>query len=402
MRKLLTATLLLTVFAAGYVLADAVRRSTTAPPGEPLVSHGADDVLAQVNDAPLQTPVVAPGGATTLTDFSQIAERTIPAVVNISAEQVVRRQFVDPFTLDSIFGRRPQVYTRRSRQNSLGSGVIVSPDGYVLTNNHVVTGETNLTIEQLDVTVTLADQRELRADVVGVDPATDLALLKIDATDLPTMPWGDSTKLKVAEWVLAIGNPYQLSQTVTLGIVSAVGRTNLGVSTYEDFIQTDAAINPGNSGGALINARGELVGINTVIFSQSGGYQGIGFAVSSNLARRVLSDLQQYREVRRGSIGLTPENLMIVTTELAQRYGAPDTRGAIIASMYRQSVAFRAGLEPGDIVVALDGKPIEDPGQLTRTVADARIGSTARVTVIREGARMEFDVPVVKLERDSN
>jgi len=402
MRQLLAATLLLTTFAAGYVLADAVRRNTAAPGTESLARDAQDDVLAQVDDPVRQTPVVAPGGATTLTDFSRIAERTIPAVVNISAEQVVRRQVVDPFSLESFFGRRPQVYTQRSRQNSLGSGVIVSSDGYVLTNNHVVTGETNLTIEQLDVTVTLADQRELRADVVGVDPATDLALLKVDATDLPTMRWGDSSKLKVAEWVLAIGNPYQLSQTVTLGIVSAVGRTNLGVSTYEDFIQTDAAINPGNSGGALINARGELVGINTVIFSQSGGYQGIGFAVSSNLARRVLSDLQQYREVRRGSIGLTPENLMVVTTELAKRFGASDTKGALIATMYRQSAAYEAGLQPGDIVVALDGKPIDDPGQLTRTVADARIGSTARVTVIREGARMEFEVPVAKLERQGN
>ena len=409
MRQLLAATLLLTTFAAGFVIADALRRTGTGPtlPGDaPAPETAFGDVLDPEAGGALQTAVVAPAGGTTLTDFSRIAERTIPAVVNISAEQIVQRQFVNrfPSPFDPFFGGgRPEVFTRRSRQNSLGSGVIVSRDGYVLTNNHVVTGEaSSLTIEQLDVTVTLADQRELRADVVGVDPATDLALLKVDATDLPTMPWGDSTQLKVAEWVLAIGNPYQLSQTVTLGIVSAVGRTNLGVSTYEDFIQTDAAINPGNSGGALINARGELVGINTVIFSQSGGYQGIGFAVSSNLARRVLSDLQQYREVRRGSIGLTPENLMDVTTELARRFGAPDTRGALIATMYRQSSAFEAGLQPGDIVVGLDGVPIVDPGQLTRAVADAPIGSTARVEVIREGRRLEFEVPVVKLERRAN
>ena len=202
-------------------------------------------------------------------------------------------------------------------------------------------------IEQLDVTVALADKREIPAKVIGFDPATDLALLKIDAKDLPTMPWGDSSKLKVAEWVLAIGNPYQLNQTVTLGIVSAVGRTNLGVSTYEDFIQTDAAINPGNSGGALVNSRGELVGINTVIFSQSGGYQGIGFAVSSNLAKRVVNDLQQYQEVRRGSIGLLPNQVATLTTRNAVELNLPDTKGALIYEMWRNSSAFQAGLETG-------------------------------------------------------
>ena len=219
-------------------------------------------------------------------------------------------------------------------------------------------------IEQLDVTVALADKREIPAKVIGFDPATDLALLKIDARDLPTMPWGDSSKLKVAEWVLAIGNPYQLNQTVTLGIVSAVGRTNLGVSTYEDFIQTDAAINPGNSGGALVNGRGELVGINTVIFSQSGGYQGIGFAVSSNLAKRVVNDLQQYQEVRRGSIGLLPNQVANLTTRNAAELKLPDTKGALIYEMWRNSSAFQAGLRPGDVVVSFNGTQVEDAGTL--------------------------------------
>jgi Do/DeqQ family serine protease len=372
----------------------------------------AEDAVAQppADAEPAPATAVQNRGVTPaiagMPDLTHAAQLAIPSVPNISSTQVVRTPnspFAnDPFFRD-FFGNNSPFGYRERLQQSLGSGVVVSTDGYVLTNNHVVTGEaSSLSIEQLDVTVTLADQRELSADVVGVDPATDLALLKVEATDLPTMPWGDSTQLKVAEWVLAIGNPYQLSQTVTLGIVSAVGRTNLGVSTYEDFIQTDAAINPGNSGGALINARGELVGINTVIFSQSGGYQGIGFAVSSNLAQRVLSDLQQYREVRRGSIGLTPENLMVVTTELARRFGAPDTRGALIASMFRPSSAFVAGLRPGDIIVALDGTSIEEPEHFARAVVDARIGSTARVEVIREGERRTFDVPVVKLERQAN
>jgi serine protease Do len=278
---------------------------------------------------------------------------------------------------------------------SLGSGVIVSADGYILTNNHVVEGDATsrrLTIEQLEVSVALSDKREMRAEVVGVDPATDLALLKVDARNLPTITWGDSSRLKVAEWVLAIGNPYQLSETVTLGIVSAVGRTNLGVSAYEDFVQTDAAINPGNSGGALVNARGELVGINTVIFSQSGGYQGIGFAVSSNLARRIFSDLQRFGEVRRGSIGV--DQFAPLTTRIAAELGAPDTRGAIIRRMYRNGAAYQAGLRPLDVIVTFNDTPVEDPAHLNRLVSDARIGSTVTMGVISEGRRRDVQVTI--------
>jgi S1-C subfamily serine protease len=213
------------------------------------------------------------------------------------------------------------------------------------------------------------------------------------------MPWGDSSKLKVAEWVLAIGNPYQLSQTVTLGIVSAVNRTNLGVSSYEDFVQTDAAINPGNSGGALVNARGELVGINTVIFSQSGGYQGIGFAVSSNLARRIFNDLRQYGEVRRGEmVGI--DEVQPLTTQGAAGLGAPDLQGAMIASIYRDSPAYRAGLRPGDVIVTVNGTTVTDPAHLSRLVSDAPIGGTARVGIIREGRRLELQVPIGSRQRN--
>ena len=215
-------------------------------------------------------------------DFADVAEQTVPAVTNISSRQVVRRRR-SPFGNDPFFryffGDTPG-FSRYREQPSLGSGVIVRPDGYVLTNAHVVGPNSR------GITVTLADEREFEAELVGRDESTDIALLRVDAGDLPTVPWGDSSTLRIAEWVLAVGNPFQLSQTVTLGIVSAVGRDNLGVARYEDFIQTDAAINPGNSGGALINARGQLVGINTAIFSDSGGYQGVGFAVPSNLARR--------------------------------------------------------------------------------------------------------------------
>jgi serine protease Do len=383
--------LLLVSFVAGLLLASRVRDVTEAGAQAPAPAQGRTTVTSP---GPVSSP------AATLTDFSRVAERIIPAVVNISSQQVVRRQVpIDPF-FGSLFGDPDALFgSRRGVENSLGSGVIVSNDGYILTNNHVVTGEARrVTIEQLDVTVALADKREMRADVIGVDPATDLAVLKIGARNLPTIPWGDSSRLKVAEWVLAVGNPYQLSQTVTLGIVSAVGRTNLGVSSYEDFIQTDAAINPGNSGGALVNARGELVGINTVIFSQSGGYQGIGFAVSSNLARRVVSDLQQYQEVRRGTIG--PDQYVPLSTRLAEELGAPDTRGALAYRMYRNSPAYQSGMRPGDVVVTFNEAMVEDPGHLSRLVSDAAVGSTASVTVIRDGRRVDLRIPVVRLTRN--
>ncbi|HEY7189440.1 MAG TPA: trypsin-like peptidase domain-containing protein [Vicinamibacterales bacterium] len=380
---------LLACFTAGVLLASRFRESTEAVAQTPSQSR-----------PPIATPGPVGNGGT-LTDFTRIAERTIPAVVNVSAQQVVRRRVpVDPFF--SFFGDPDELFgTRRGVENSLGSGVIVSSDGYILTNNHVVIGEAReqraLTIEQLDVSVTLADKREVHADIVGVDPATDLALLKVNAKDLPTMAWGDSSKLKVAEWVLAIGNPYQLNQTVTLGIVSAVGRTNLGVNAYEDFIQTDAAINPGNSGGALVNARGELIGINTVIFTQSGGYQGIGFAVSSNLAKKVFSDLQQYQEVRRGSIGYYEGELL--TTRGAQRLGISDTKGVFVARISRMSAAFKAGIQPGDVIVSFNGTAVEEPSHLNRLISDSKIGTTASISVIHEGKRVDLKVPIERVPR---
>lgn len=381
-RRFASVLVLLACFGAGLLVAGKIREATEA---------GAQSTT------PARPTVATPGPVSnggTLPDFSRVAERTVPAVVNISATQIVRRQVRDPFF--TFFGGADDFLgSRRGVENSLGSGVIVGSDGYILTNNHVVTGEARaVSIEQLDVTVALNDKREVPAQVVGTDPATDLALLKINARDLPTMPWGDSSKLKVAEWVLAIGNPYQLNQTVTLGIVSALGRNNLGVSSYEDFIQTDAAINPGNSGGALVNGRGELVGINTVIFSQSGGYQGIGFAVSSNLAKRVVSDLQQYQEVRRGSIG--PVQIVPITTRIANELKLPDTKGALIYQLSRNSSAAKGGLQPIDVIVSFNGTPVEDPGHFSRLVSDARIGSTASIGVIREGRRTDLKVEITR------
>ena len=238
----------------------------------------------------------------------------------------------------------------------------------------------------------LADKRELPARVIGVDAVTDIAVLKVEGQNLPTIPWGDSSRLKIAEWVLAIGNPYQLSQTVTLGIVSATGRSLQGrVAGYEDFIQTDAAINPGNSGGALINAQGELVGINTAIFSQSGGYQGIGFAVPSNLARRIMNDLVKYGAVRRGWIGLG--EIVPVTTDVARRLGVP-AGGVLVYSLYRDSPAWDATVRAGDVITSVNGKPIDDASVLLRTIADSPIDGTLTLGVIQDGERGELKVRV--------
>jgi serine protease Do len=233
------------------------------------------------------------------------------------------------------------------------------------------------------------------AKIVGVDEMTDLAVLKIDARGLPALPWGDSSKLKVAEWVLAIGNPFQLNQTVTLGIVSATGRSLEGrLATYEDFIQTDAAINPGNSGGALINSRGELVGINTAIATESGGYQGVGFAVPSNLARHVMDDLIKLGEVRRATIpGIQIQQL---TTQVAQQLGASNARGALVYAVDPRADAARSGLARGDIIVSFNGSNVDDTYQFIRFLSDAQIGSTVTLGVLRQGRQETVKVVVTQ------
>jgi len=333
------------------------------------------------------SPVAITGG---LPDLTVVAQRAVASVTNISSTQIVRTSN-SPFANDPFyrffFGDQDDAFGYRERRaQSLGSGVIVSPDGYVLTNNHVID-------QGVEVTVTMPDKRELRAKIVGADEATDIAVLKIDANNLPTIPWGDSAKLKVAEWVLAIGNPYQLNQSVTLGIVSALGRTLEG-RTLQDFIQTDAAINPGNSGGALVNARGELIGINTAIFSETGGYQGIGFAVPSNLARHIMDELVKYGQVQRGTItGIT---LAPLTSRIAEELGAPNTKGLVVVSMQQRSDAYASGLRPGDVVVSFNGTAIEDQAQFARMLSEAKIGSTVSLGILREGRQQTVKVPVVK------
>ena len=390
-RSLIFAVLILGCgFLAGLVLTGRMRAAT-----EPA------DAAAPEPQQTARPALVTPGPvAGSLPDFTVVAARTVPVVANISSTQVIARQN-SPFSNDPFFryffGDDNDLYgPQRDIERSLGSGVIVSADGYILTNNHVVAGESGrISLRQLPaISVALGDKREMRAQIIGVDPTTDLALLKINAQNLPTMPWGDSSRLKVAEWVLAIGNPFQLNETVTLGIVSALGRTSLGISGYEDFIQTDAAINPGNSGGALVNTRGELVGVNTAIFSQSGGYQGIGFAIPSNLARRVVADFLKYGEVRRGSIGYVEYGPL--TTQQASDLGAPNGRGLYVGRMRRDSAAYDGGLRPGDIIITFNGTAVNDSGILSRLIQDSMIGSTAAIDILRDGRRTQLKISILR------
>ncbi|HEV3139272.1 MAG TPA: trypsin-like peptidase domain-containing protein [Vicinamibacterales bacterium] len=364
--------------------------------------RGASESRAEVRFAPgdapqPQAPAPRPGApaiaAAIGPDFTRVAAAAVKGVANISSMQVVRSTR-SPFPQDDVFryffGDSDLFAPRDRRSLSLGSGVMISADGYIVTNNHVIGENAN---GRTEITITLPDKREVRGRIIGADAATDIALVRASSTGLAVVPWGDSSQLKVGEWVLAIGSPFQLSQTVTAGIVSATGRAGVGFADYEDFIQTDAAINPGNSGGALVNTRGELVGINTGIFSQSGGYQGIGFAVPSNLAKHVIDELMKYGEVRRGSIGsIAVEKL---TPQYAQEFGAPNTNGALVTRMTRTSEAFQAGMQPGDIIVGFNGQPVDDPPQLSRMVSDAKIGSTATIKVLRNGRGMEFKLPIV-------
>jgi serine protease Do len=381
LRRVVLVTLLMSVaFFAGLVVTGRMRAA-----GETAAA-----IPDQASAARPPAPAPISGG---MPDLTTVAQRAIASVTNISSTQIVRTPN-SPFANDPFFrfffnDRQDDAFGYRERRaQSLGSGVIVSADGYVLTNNHVVD-------RGVEVTVTMPDKRELRAKVIGVDEATDIAVLKIDAAKLMTMPWGDSSQLKVAEWVLAIGNPFQLNQTVTLGIVSATGRRLEGrLATYEDFIQTDAAINPGNSGGALVNARGELVGINTAIFSETGGYQGIGFAVPINLARHVMDELVKFGEVQRGTIaGIT---LQPLTTRLAEQLGAPSTHGMVIVSMQQRSDAYVAGMRPGDVIVSFNGTNVEDEYHIMRLLADAKIGTTVVLGLLRDGKPLSVKVPIVK------
>jgi serine protease Do len=313
-------------------------------------------------------------------NFVEVVKRAMPAVVNISTTRVVQTEggspfpfFGDPFNMQPFgdpFGQQP----RKHREGSLGSGVIVDPSGYIVTNNHVVA-------KADEIKVVLSDKREFKGEIIGTDPKTDIAVIKIKGNHLPTLSWGDSDKLDVGGYVLAIGSPLGLSQTVTMGIVSAKGRANVGIADYEDFIQTDAAINPGNSGGALVNTKGELVGINTAIFSRSGGNMGIGFAVPSNMARSVMAELITHGKVTRGWFGVSIQE---VTPAIAKQFGLKDATGALVSETIEDTPAAKAGIEAGDVIIEFDGKKVEDATTLRNIVAGTPIGKRVRVKVIRD------------------
>src|SRR5512143_430410 len=328
--------------------------------------------------------------------IAEISAAVKPAIVNISTTRTVKISggadpFDDPFFrrfFGDKFGRQRQPKEQKSA--ALGSGVIVSSDGYIITNYHVVK-------DADEIKVLLSDKREFSGKVIGSDPKTELSVVKIEAAGLPTLQWGDSEALEVGEMVLAVGNPFGLNQTVTMGIVSAVGRANVGIADYEDFIQTDAAINPGNSGGALVNVRGELVGINTAIFSTSGGYQGIGFAIPSNMVKSIMASLVKKGRVVRGWLGISIQN---ITPELAKQFNLKGEKGVLVSDVSENGPAEKAGLKRGDIIVEYDGKRTDEPNQFRNMVANTSPGEEHSLKVLRNDEVITLKVTIGELPAD--
>lgn len=332
--------------------------------------------------------------------FTEVAKQVTPAVVNITT--VMTEQASEGFSVpDELRGRMEEFFGKpfgprgrgpsdpfepRGPRRGQGSGVIISSDGYILTNNHVID-------KAREVNVTLPDKREFKGKIIGTDPKTDLAVVKINATDLPAASWGDASRLQVGEYVLAVGNPFGLNSTVTLGIVSAVGRGHMGITQYEDFIQTDAAINPGNSGGALVNTKGELVGINTAIFSQTGGYQGVGFAVSTTMAKPIYESLLKTGRVVRGYLGVGIQDL---NQDLAKSFNIKNSKGALVSDVREASPAEQAGLKQGDVIVEYQGTPVEDGVVLQRLVTKTSARTTVSVKVIRDGQEREMTIRIIE------
>jgi serine protease Do len=343
------------------------------------LGHGRAATTALWTDHPVSvTPATV-----TAPNWVELAKALKPAVVNVSTRRVAAEAApaLDPFFRQFFGPARPRT------QRALGSGFVINPDGYIVTNNHVVDGAT-------EIRVKLADGRELGGHVVGRDPRTDLALLRVEASGLTAIPVGDSSALRVGEPVMAIGNPFGLEQTVTTGIVSATGRV-IGDGPYDDFIQTDASINPGNSGGPLINARGQAVGINTAILSQSGGSVGIGFAIPMNLAKPIVTQLAASGQVTRGWLGVGIQSL---TAELAKGFHLASPDGALVTSVTAGSPAAEAGLQPGDVIVKFDGRPVARSGDLPRVVAETPVGRSVPLEILRDGKPVTVHATVGRLE----
>ena len=345
-------------------------------------------LAATVSEMRPAPPIVTDDRPLPRATFAPAVKKVMPSVVNISSiRKGTSNNRIELFADDPIFRRffderlgRPPLVPRDRRDRSLGSGVLVSPDGYILTNEHVVDGA-------MDIKVALSDKREYSAKIVGTDSKTDLAVLKIDQTGLPAITMGDSSKVQVGDVVLAVGNPFGVGQTVTMGIVSATGRGNLGIEDYEDFIQTDAAINPGNSGGALVDAEGRLIGINTAILSRSGGNQGVGFAIPSNMARNVMDQIIHSGKVSRAFLGVT---IQPVTSDLAKIFKLDKAEGALISEVASNSPAERAGLKSGDIVIRVDNDRVADSRGLQLAVGEMKPGRNVRLTVIRDGMERSY------------
>jgi len=327
----------------------------------------------------------------TVYSYSNAVKKAMPAVVNIFTSKKPRssphQDFLEDPAFRHFFGDQlDEPEPQAQPENSLGSGVIVSSQGLILTNNHVIA-----TADSIEVA--LSDGRKMTATVVGTDPDTDLALIKVDANDLPAITFASSDALNVGDVVLAIGNPFGVGQTVTQGIVSALGRSHLGINIYENFIQTDASINPGNSGGALINTEGNLVGINSAIYSRSGGSMGIGFAIPTTLARQVMEQIAAQGNVTRGWIGIEAQD---ITPELAESFRLNKAQGALIAGVLKHSPADRAGLRSGDILVAIEGKPVTDSGSMLNLIAALQPNQKATLQIVRDGTIANISIVIGK------
>lgn len=337
--------------------------------------------------------------------FRQVAKKVSPAVVFIKVEKEVSQGTAGFHTpLGSPFGdelfrhffgvppqlQQPHQAPKKRRESGQGSGFLITPDGYILTNNHVV-GDANL------VSVQMNDGREYEAEIVGTDPGSDLAVIKIDESDLPFLRLGNSEKLEVGDWVLAVGNPFGLSHTLTAGVVSAKGRSGIGLNDYEDFIQTDAAINPGNSGGPLVNLDGDVVGINTAIFSRSGGYMGIGFAIPVDMAKNIKSQLIEHGEVKRGRIGVYIQDM---TKDLADSFDLEETTGILITQIVEDSPADDADLKQGDIILEIDGDKVDKVANFRNRVSLTAPGTKVKLTILRDGERETVKVKIGKLDTE--
>ena len=335
-----------------------------------------DPVLSLVTDVGAKAPVSGPAS------YAGAVNMAAPAVVNIFTTKVYRQSvspiFNDPF-FRHLFGDALRGQTRERMENSLGSGVIVDSKGYIVTNNHVIA-------DADQINVVLNDGKKLEARVVGTDPDSDIAVLKVDSNKLPAITVGDSSNMRVGDVVLAIGNPFGVGQTVTMGIVSATGRNQLCITNFENFIQTDAAINPGNSGGALIDAHGRLVGINTAIFSKTGGSQGIGFAIPVDMVRGIMKQLVETGKVSRGWLGLGGQD---VTAALAESFGLKDVQGVLVSNVFRGAAADRAGLRPGDVITMIDEHKVTSAFDIVNAIGTRRPGSEVVIRGWRGDERLE-------------